>query len=149
MNEKEYLQLSLEERQKHIDLQSPCLERGGISTNHRGVLAQYLNTNVFSSPVDLCHKCNNGKCSNPQHLYWGTRKENIQDAKDNGTWKGNPFENSVAKYGYEEACKRQALNSEKAALGGKAGKGRKLTEEHKKKISETLKNKLRNTLNET
>jgi len=37
---------SKEQRQTHLDLEESCLERGGCSTNHKGVLAQYLNTNI-------------------------------------------------------------------------------------------------------
>ena len=97
-----------EVRTKHLDLTESCIERGGNSTVHRGVLAQYLDTNL-PSKVDLCHACHNDKCSNPKHLYWGTRKENIQDAKDNGNWK-SPWDAMVAKYGYDEACR---MNSRK------------------------------------
>ena len=119
-------------RTQHLNLEQPCVERGGNSTVHRGVLAQYLNTN-FPSKVDLCHACHNDKCSNPRHLYWGSRKENIQDAKDNGTWK-TPWESIVAKYGYEESCK---MNSNRM-LGntcGSGNKGKALSTEHKKNIA--------------
>ena len=99
---------SKEERTAHTDLKSKCIERGGNSTVHRGVLAEFLNTN-FPSKVDLCHLCGNEKCSNPKHLYWGTRKENVADARDHGTWK-SPWDRLVEKYGYEEACQ---MNSHK------------------------------------
>ena len=66
------------ERQEHLDLSETCIERGGNSTNHKGVLAQYLNTNIpYGIYFPLCHACHNGKCSNPKHLYWGTPKENF------------------------------------------------------------------------
>lgn len=35
-----------------------------------------------SIPIGLlcCHKCDNKKCANPDHLFIGTQKDNIQDA---------------------------------------------------------------------
>jgi len=121
-----------DERTKHLDLTQSCVERGGNSTVHRGVLAQYLNTN-FPSKVDLCHACNNDKCSNPLHLYWGTRKENVQDSKDCGTWK-NPWEIAVRKYGYEEACRRNGIGRQ-GNKHGSGNKGKPKSEEHKNAIA--------------
>jgi hypothetical protein len=125
-----------DERTKHLDLTQSCVERGGNSTVHRGVLAQYLNTN-FPSKVDLCHACHNDKCSNPLHLYWGTRKENIQDAKDNGTW-SNPWEIAVRKYGYEEACRRNGIGKHGNKYGS-GNKGKPKSEDHKLAIAKTVK----------
>lgn len=122
---------SKEVRTAHLDMSDSCLERGGNSTVHRGVLAEYLGTN-FPEKIDLCHNCGNGKCSNPKHLYWGTRKENIEDAKRHGTW-ASPWDRLVEKYGYKEACKVQSRGDK--AAGGRAGKGKVLSEEHKRNIS--------------
>ena len=86
----EYIKESKENRQKHLDLDQPCIERGGISTNHKGVLAEFLDTDIpYRLPL-LLHACNNDKCSNPKHLYWGTYQENIIDAEIAGrrtNWK--------------------------------------------------------------
>ena len=131
----DWIQESRENRTSHLQLDEPCTERGGNSTVHRGVLAQYLNTNL-PSKVDLCHACHNDKCSNPKHLYWGTRKENVADAKSVNKWK-SPWEYSVEKYGYEEACRMNARGDK--SVGGRANKGKPKTEEHKKNIAETLK----------
>lgn len=133
---KEFIQKSREERKAHIDLEEPCLERGGNSTNHKGVLAQYLDTTIPSGRILLCHSCNNERCSNPKHLYWGTDKENT--ILDNPNHK-NPWQRSVEKYGLEEARKRNSRGDK--SVGGKANKGKPKSEEHKKKIAEAIKRK--------
>ena len=130
----EFINRSREERRKHLDLGEPCCERGGNSTNHKGVLSQYLDTTIPSGRILLCHACNNSKCSNPKHLYWGTDHDNtIIDGKEFGTHK-NPFERCVEKYGYEKAC---SMNS-KVMVGntnGSGNKGKPKSEEHKAKIA--------------
>ena len=131
----EYIAQSQAVRQQHLNLEEPCIERGGNSTQHRGVLVGFINILFYTRPVDLCHACHNEKCSNPRHLYWGTRKENIQDAKDNETFK-TAWEYSVAKYGYDEAARRNAKGNKSA--GGKGNKGKPKSAEHRRKISESL-----------
>lgn len=126
------------ERQSHLVLAESCCERGGNSTNHKGVLAQYLDTTIPSGRILLCHACNNDKCSNPKHLYWGTDKENIvEDGIEFGTWK-SPWDRMVDKYGYEEACKK---NSRVGNTYGAGNKGKPKSEEHKRKIAEAIKAK--------
>lgn len=34
--------------------------------------------------MSVCHRCNNKSCENPDHLYLGTHKQNIQDAWADG-----------------------------------------------------------------
>lgn len=76
----EYMKLSRDERTAHLDLSSPCDERGGDSREFRGLLAHYLNTTIAGGyMINLCHACHNSRCSNPKHLYWGTAKDNQQD----------------------------------------------------------------------
>jgi hypothetical protein len=124
-----------EVRQEHLDLKKPCLERGGNSTNHRGVLAQFMNSTIPSGRILLCHACHNGKCSNPLHLYWGTDKENADDAMKNGTHL-NRWASLVSKIGYEAAC--ELRKSTDTAKAGRGNAGKPKSEEHKRKIAESL-----------
>ncbi len=137
INAKKLLLQSKEYRQKHMNLNQSCIERGGNSTNHRGVLAQYLNTTIPTGRVILAHACGNKKCSNPKHLYWATDYENIiEDGKKLGTYT-NPWQRSVAKYGLEKARELNARGDKSA--GGKVNKGKSKPKEHRRKISEGVK----------
>lgn len=143
LNINEYITKSLDERKTHLRLDESCCERGGNSTNHKGVLAEYLNTTIPKGRILLCHACNNPNCSNPRHLYWGTDKENLQDSKNAGTWK-NPWDRMVEKYGYEKACEMNSLNT-KGNKNGTGNKGIPKSEEHKKKIAYSIKKKYNET----
>lgn len=124
---------SLESRTAHVDMTEPCIERGGNSTVHRGTLAQYLGTNI-PEKIDLCHYCGNGKCSNPNHLYWGTRKENIEDSKRHGTWV-NGWDKLVEKLGGIEAAREHMKKIADPVKAGAANKGKAKSASHKQNIA--------------
>ncbi len=46
---------------------------------HR-VAYELINGEIFDS-LEICHKCDNPKCINPDHLFSGTHLENMQDMK--------------------------------------------------------------------
>jgi hypothetical protein len=136
INVNEFILKSREERRQHLDLTESCCERGGKSTSHKGVLAQYLNTTIPSGRILLCHACNNSNCSNPKHLYWGTDYDNIVlDGLEFNTLK-TPWERMIEKYGSLEAAKK---NSRFGNANGTGNKGKPKSEEHKKKIAEAIK----------
>ena len=137
-NINEFILLSREDRRAHLNLEELCCERGGNSTNHKGVLAQYLDTTIPSGRILLCHACNNSKCSNPKHLYWGTDYDNIIIDGTNFQTHKSPWDRRVEKYGYEKAS---AMNSRVSNTNGAGNKGKPKTEEHKRKIAEAIKRK--------
>lgn len=38
----------------------------------------------LKSNLEICHSCDNHKCYNPLHLFFGTRKDNMRDALAKG-----------------------------------------------------------------
>lgn len=62
-------------------------------------VAWYLETGMWPNPMAL-HKCDNGLCVRFSHLFEGTQKVNMQDAKEkgrtrNGTVRGEDNNNAV------------------------------------------------------
>lgn len=106
-------------RQTHLNLDEPCIERGGNSSDFRGLMADWFDVTIPTKKqqIYLCHACNNAKCGNPKHLYWGTPKENHDDKVRAGRWK-NPWDSLKLKSNAKQ------IQSESGRLGGKALKGR-------------------------
>ena len=121
----EYIVLPLIERQAHLKLSEPCLDRGGhpteLSSYLKGLLAHILDTSIPNRiKVFVCHACHNGKCSNPYHIYWGTPRENQLDAMASGANKGIS-QYTKSKYTKEELF---AIRSRAGKKGGSTIKTR-------------------------
>lgn len=71
-------------------------ERGYALLSYQGKMhnAHRLSYQIFKGNIPenlfVCHTCDNRKCINPDHLWLGTRRENIQDASKKGRLPGGP-----------------------------------------------------------
>jgi len=145
----EYMSQPKTVRQSHLDLNDKCIERifetqyrqSGYSYYLKGLLAHVLDTNIpllnkDGVKVVLAHACNNAKCANPKHLYWGTYKENIEDS-------GNAYERNLKKNGKQfiiDTARKVAKERPPGFFSSiNNRKDKPLSEEHKKKLSEGTK----------
>jgi hypothetical protein len=114
----EYMKLPLADRQKHLNLKEDCLERGGMSTYFKGMMAHILNTTIPSGmKILVCHACGNAKCSNPNHLYFGSPKENVKDGFNHGTMT-DAWQAKINKYGRDEALRMMREHQKKVCGKG-------------------------------
>jgi len=137
----DYMHLTKEERQNHLDLNLPCDERGGNSTNFKALLSHNLGVEIPENgnfdKIHLGHACNNGKCSNWRHLYYATARENVLDS-------GSCYERTILKRGKDYYKKQNKMIAEDRGKQyysniGKIGGSKKKTLLHRKKISESIK----------
>ncbi|NJL65865.1 MAG: hypothetical protein HC894_01590 [Microcoleus sp. SM1_3_4] len=67
----------------------------------RTVLAEKLGYEILSD-MDACHTCDNPSCINPEHLWAGTRTQNLLDASKKGRTQGKSHPLSNAKLDWEQ-----------------------------------------------
>lgn len=48
------------------------------------VLSYQMHNNDHDSTKDVCHICDNPSCVNPDHLFLGSRSDNMRDCRDKG-----------------------------------------------------------------
>lgn len=62
------------------------INQGGQHGTH--IAAHKLSWQLANGPrpehLCICHRCDNPRCVNPEHLFLGTQKDNIQDALKKG-----------------------------------------------------------------
>ena len=67
--------------------------RGRMSKNNKKISAPRVSWIIHNGEIqeglNVLHLCSNAICTNPQHLYLGTQKENVRDAVLAGRAKGN------------------------------------------------------------
>ena len=136
-----YILKSKKERQNHLRLSENCIEIGGDSKKFQALLAHTLKTTIPSGWIAiLCHACNNSKCSNVKHLYWGTSSENTKDAYECGAIDRKKLSEAIKRGIDNLSEERKKERTRILSENGKKSKGRILFPERTNKRIELILN---------
>ena len=112
------------------------LKRNGVTMRAHRIFYEHFNGPITDN-LHVLHRCDNPLCVNPEHLFLGTRVDNMQDMIEKGRAPTHPSishpESVVRGEKHHRYGKGMPEHVKEALL--KANKGRSLSKEHKEQLS--------------
>lgn len=98
---------------------------GAFRLNGRCRLAHTASWELFigkiASGMMVCHKCDNRRCVNPDHLFIGTAKDNLEDARAKMRWVPNKTPRWKTPYRNTTLSKADVINVRARRAMGESG----------------------------